>query len=227
MTTPAEGASQRPRSLLRRRARRAGDEARANAIDLREATPGTAEEAAASVDAAQPEAVDVAKGRGGKKPSKRVFRLSAAATALRRESRLVAALVLLAAGVVFVLLGWYGSAHTNILTEQIPYLISGGLLGLGLIVVAGVFAASAANERQARLLRSEIAAAITGFVQNGSPASNGTSAVDENAVFLLAGGHGYHVAGCPLLEGKDGVQRLSVADAQARGLAPCKLCGPD
>ena len=46
---------------------------------------------------------------------------------LRENARLLITFALLAAGVVFVILGWYGAAHTNILTEQIPYLISGGL----------------------------------------------------------------------------------------------------
>ena len=31
-------------------------------------------------------------------------------------------------GVVFVLLAWYGAAHTTRVFEQIPYMISGGLL---------------------------------------------------------------------------------------------------
>jgi hypothetical protein len=146
---------------------------------------------------------------------------------IRRETRLVASLVLLAAGVVFVLLGWYGAAHTNVLPEQIPYLISGGLLGLGLIIVAGIFAASAANDRTARELRADIAAALAGIAHTSPAAANGHGASRDDAVFVLAGGHSYHVAGCPLLEGKDGVQQRSLSQAESGGLAPCKLCGPD
>jgi hypothetical protein len=46
--------------------------------------------------------------------------------------------VLVPLGFVLVLLGWYGAAHTANLYEQIPYSISGGMLGLGLIF-AGSF----------------------------------------------------------------------------------------
>src|SRR5438067_3746300 len=63
---------------------------------------------------------------------------------VRENARLLITFALLAAGVVFVILGWYGAAHTNILTEQIPYLISGGLPGLGSIILAGVVACVAA-----------------------------------------------------------------------------------
>src|SRR5687768_18288007 len=50
---------------------------------------------------------------------------------------LVAALML-PAGIVVVLLGWWGAAHTPFVFEQIPYLISGGLLGVGLLTAGGL-----------------------------------------------------------------------------------------
>ena len=49
----------------------------------------------------------------------------------------VASAVLLPLGLALIVLGWYGAAHTPYLFEQVPYLISGGLLGLGLAVVGG------------------------------------------------------------------------------------------
>jgi hypothetical protein len=45
--------------------------------------------------------------------------------------------ILLPLGLVLVVLGWYGAAHTTRLFEEIPYLISGGLLGIGLVIVGG------------------------------------------------------------------------------------------
>ena len=42
-------------------------------------------------------------------------------------------------GLVVVLLGWYGASHTPNLFEQIPYLISGGLFGLGLVFLGSFF----------------------------------------------------------------------------------------
>ena len=38
--------------------------------------------------------------------------------------------------------GWYGASHTAREIEQIPYLISGGLLGLGLVVLGGLLLSS-------------------------------------------------------------------------------------
>src|SRR3954468_23080890 len=45
--------------------------------------------------------------------------------------------ILMSLGVVLVVLGWSGAAHTTNLYEQIPYAISGGLLGLGLLFAGG------------------------------------------------------------------------------------------
>jgi multisubunit Na+/H+ antiporter MnhG subunit len=40
-------------------------------------------------------------------------------------------------GLVLVLVGWWGAARTPNLYEQVPYLISGGLFGLSLVVLGG------------------------------------------------------------------------------------------
>jgi hypothetical protein len=48
-----------------------------------------------------------------------------------------AASILFPLGLVFVILGWYGAAHTGHTYEQMDYLISGGLFGLGLSVAGG------------------------------------------------------------------------------------------
>lgn len=40
-------------------------------------------------------------------------------------------------GLVVILIGWWGASGTAIVAEQIPYLISGGLLGLGLVIIGG------------------------------------------------------------------------------------------
>ncbi|HWE57824.1 MAG TPA: hypothetical protein VG435_20140 [Acidimicrobiales bacterium] len=42
---------------------------------------------------------------------------------------------LVVAGFVVVVIGWVGASHTVLVAGQIPYLISGGLIGIGLIFV--------------------------------------------------------------------------------------------
>ena len=60
---------------------------------------------------------------------------------LRMEERLLMVVggVVAPLGLVVVLLGWWGAAHSPYVFEQLPYLISGGLLGLGLIFLGSFF----------------------------------------------------------------------------------------
>ena len=45
--------------------------------------------------------------------------------------------LLMTAGIAAILFAWWGVAHTGYTWEQIPYVVSGGMLGLGLIGVGG------------------------------------------------------------------------------------------
>lgn len=45
--------------------------------------------------------------------------------------------VLAPLGFLFILIAWYGAADTGDVFEQVPFLISGGLGGLGLMIVGG------------------------------------------------------------------------------------------
>src|SRR5512134_3936835 len=45
--------------------------------------------------------------------------------------------ILLPLGLVVIVLGWYGAANTPYQYDQLSYLVSGGLLGLGLTFAGG------------------------------------------------------------------------------------------
>jgi hypothetical protein len=45
---------------------------------------------------------------------------------------------LMSFGVCVILLGWYGAAHSTLTEEQLPYLISGGILGAALALIGAV-----------------------------------------------------------------------------------------
>jgi hypothetical protein len=53
----------------------------------------------------------------------------------RERAWLIAGVLLTVAGLVVVLIGYWGASGTSSVAEQIPYLISGGVLGLGLTIV--------------------------------------------------------------------------------------------
>lgn len=64
------------------------------------------------------------------------LRTRAAAGSLDRLLLIIGG-VLLPLGLLLIVLAWLGASHTVLLFEQIPYMISGGLLGLGLVFIGG------------------------------------------------------------------------------------------
>lgn len=146
---------------------------------------------------------------------------------LRWFWQLVAGAACICGGIAAIYLGWYGAAHTRDVTDQMPYVISGGLLGAALIVLGGSFYFSfyvarlhAATRRHAIVLDrvAERLEALALLAAKGAERPNG-------AVLVVPGGQRYHRAGCSLVAGKD-ASTLTHAEAQERGLQACKVCEP-
>lgn len=143
-------------------------------------------------------------------------------------------------GIVTILLGWYGSAHTGHPYEQTDYLISGGLLGLGLIVVGAVLChsywmarqiqASESSSRQVlealERLEARGAGVATGAVP--APAAGSAPGVTPSAgaatpVVYVVTEHGSmrHRPECPAAAGQS--VRV-VSGPEAGHYRPCAIC---
>ena len=162
----------------------------------------------------------------------------------------VVAAVLLPLGLVMVFLGWYGASHTPYLFEQIPYLVSGGLLGLGLVVTGGFvlfgsWIARTANEQRTRDL--ELLEAVRGLreelarvssaaaqpvpappVQRGrrksvsaAPDTNGST---PHGLVATARGSMLHRPDCAIVTDRDDVHDVTADEAE--GMRSCRLCEP-
>lgn len=60
----------------------------------------------------------------------------------------VLGMVAIAFGFVCIILGWYGASHSPYLYQEVPYLISGGLLGIALVFAGGILVHSAWSLRK-------------------------------------------------------------------------------
>lgn len=149
---------------------------------------------------------------------------------------------LVVAGFVAVIIGWSGASRTVLVAGQIPYLISGGLLGVGLVFLGGFlyfghWVAVLVRESRERgaedrddlaLLRAGlqdihrslavVASALT------SPAPAAGPVVDDTVPVLLATATGSmaHRPGCRALVGKPNLRQVRLAD----GFKACGMCRP-
>lgn len=133
-------------------------------------------------------------------------------------------LVLMPAGLGAILLGWYGAARSPLAVEQTPYLISGGLLGLGLVVTGGVLFAGAAiaGAGQRRAADTDrLIAALAVAQAPGTPVA--VAAEPAEPLVATPAGELVHRAGCAVVARRSDV----VVVPRAAGLRACALCRPD
>jgi hypothetical protein len=184
---------------------------------------------------------------GSDRAQARQARLAAAVAGLRRRSTgipidrvlLVGGSVLLPMGLIVILLGWYGAAHTSYDFEQTPYLISGGFLGAAMTIAGGFLyfgywlTRLVQEGRRQRVELTELLGRLDGRlavlegVATGILPSRGATAVAATngaapALVTTPTGTLVHRADCPLVAGKDQLQAAAIGDG-ARG---CKVCQP-
>ncbi|MQA26693.1 MAG: hypothetical protein GEU94_14780 [Micromonosporaceae bacterium] len=139
----------------------------------------------------------------------------------------IAGAVMLPLGLVVIGLGWYGAASTPYLYDQISYLVSGGLLGLGITFAGGFLyfgawlARIAADQRESQRQLADTLLVLAEVV-----AQSGGKAVREDAgTVLVAAGEGttVHRRDCQLISHRDDLRVLTGDE----DLTLCRVCKPD
>lgn len=151
--------------------------------------------------------------------------------------------LLLPLGLVLVVLGWQGASHTPLVFEQIPYLLSGGVLGLALVFVGGfVYFAywQSVMIRDSRTQQSELTQAlgrIESLLASGARVtdslggstnglSQGSSINADRGFVATQSGSMLHRGDCAVVIGRDNLRIIAVDSAEASALLPCRICEP-
>ena len=180
---------------------------------------------------------DVASTNGS---ASRQARLAAAVRTLRTRQSLssipvdrwvlIAGAVMVPLGIALILLGWYGAAHKPLIIQQFPYLISGGILGLGLMFTGGLFYFGYWVTRLVQENRTHTQALVEAIGRlegaGGLPEEAGAvgPASGDGMLVATATGTMLHRPDCPVVANRDGVRRMK---ADAPGFDACKICDPD
>jgi hypothetical protein len=136
--------------------------------------------------------------------------------------------LLLPLGILLVLLGWWGASHTVFLFEQVPYLLSGGVLGLALVIAGGfVYFAYWLTllVREGREGRTELTAVLSRverLLEEAAPRTARTGSPSGRLVATKTGTM-LHRPDCVAVDGKNDLREVT---ADTAGLSPCKLCDP-
>lgn len=144
------------------------------------------------------------------------------------------ALIMLPAGLGAIILGWLGAANTPFLFEQVPYLISGGLLGVGLMLMGGLLYVGSWLARLAEQSRDE-ADKVRELVEvlradlAATPGRAAEAVARSSAglpVHLVATPTGtmFHRPDCSVVASREDLREVD-PDAES-GMKPCKMCDP-
>jgi hypothetical protein len=143
--------------------------------------------------------------------------------------------LLMPLGIFAIFLGWYGVAHTKYQYDQLPYVVSGGLLGLALVFLGGFLYFGAWLARigdEQRQSARQLADAMTALVdlvgsQGGTLTAGGGSpggAARGDELVLAGSGSTVHRRDCALIEHRDDLHAVS---GDMSGLGTCRVCRPD
>jgi hypothetical protein len=128
------------------------------------------------------------------------------------------------AGLVLIFLGWNGAASYDREPAQIPYVVSGGLGGLALVVIGAAMLIVAGNRADRAALQASIDE-LRATLERGVAME--ADALEGGELSVLAGTTSYHRPDCQLVEGQEGLTPMSLPAAQAGDLEPCRICAPD
>ncbi len=133
--------------------------------------------------------------------------------------------ILLPLGLVVIVLGWYGAANTPYQYDQLSYLVSGGLLGLGLTFCGGFLYFGAWLARIAADGRdSSKRLADTLLLLAEASGSTGAATADLGAIPVVAGdGTTMHRRDCSLIAHREDLRAVGEANAH---LTACRVCRP-
>jgi hypothetical protein len=129
------------------------------------------------------------------------------------------------AGAVVMWAGYNGAASYDDVPSQFPYLISGGIAGLSLVVVGvGLFVTQTTRAERATLEAGldEIRQAVERLNSGGTAVA--ATAPSAPGPMVVAGKSSYHRPDCKVLEGRDGLKTMTRSAAVADGLEPCRTC---
>ena len=135
------------------------------------------------------------------------------------------ALGLVALGLAVIGIAYNAIASQTALLAQIPYLVSGGLIGVSLVILGSALLVTQSAREDRALLEAKLDALTDAIL--ASTGGTRTAALPADASGLVvAGTASFHVPGCRLVDGREETELLTPSEAEAAGLKACRVCQP-
>jgi hypothetical protein len=137
--------------------------------------------------------------------------------------------VLMPFGILAIALGWYGTAHAHYDYDQRTYLISGGIMGLGLVFLGGFLyfgawlAKVSADQRDSARQLSEAITILAGAMSRMAGDDGTATAVHGDELVFAGDGTTVHRRDCPLIAHRHDLHPISGNEVDP---TLCRVCRP-
>ena len=137
-----------------------------------------------------------------------------------------AGFALAAVGLLFIAFGWNGAAGQTSTVAQMPYILSGGLIGIAFVILGGAMLIVQGAREDRAILEAKLDLLAEAFLE-GQGRQQKAAAPGDLSGLVVAGSASYHVPGCRLVDGREETSYLTPAEAQGTGLKACRVCQPE
>lgn len=126
-------------------------------------------------------------------------------------------------GFLIMFFGWNGAASSNFVPAQFPFLISGGLVGLGVVVLGSSLILVQNQRADSARLEAALERVALAVERQGGGATAGQGSL---AGYVLAGTTSYHQPDCTLPEARTETRMVPLNDVPGSNLEACRVCRP-
>ena len=127
-------------------------------------------------------------------------------------------------GFLVMFFGWNGAASSNFVPAQFPFLISGGMVGLGVVVVGSAMLVVQTSRAEAARVEAALERVALAVERQGGGSTTNPAAALQG--YVVAGGSSYHLPDCTLPEARTEAHLVPLTDIPGSRLEPCRVCRP-
>lgn len=128
-------------------------------------------------------------------------------------------------GFILIGAGWSGAAGLDYVQGQIPYLISGGLIGLGFILFGSTAMLVQTVKRSQARQQSQLEELSRTIGRVASAMTVGVNGQSRDSLVVI-GSSSFHKPSCRMVGSRKEVVKVPRDSAVSEGLEPCRICKP-
>lgn len=132
-------------------------------------------------------------------------------------------------GLAVIGIGINGVRSQFSLLAQMPYVISGGILGLALVILGAAVLIVQGGREDRALLEAKLDRLADAILESAATTrpTGAAHAPGDVSGLLVAGTASYHVPTCRLVDGREQTSYVTADEARDSELKACRVCQPD